>query len=140
MSGKQSVFRYLIPVNPVPKKNSQDIFFNKKTGKPFIKQSPRYEAFATAAAYFLRPKPSNPITYPVNVKAVYYRDSRRKVDTSNLDEALHDILVENKILKDDCRDIIASTDGTRTFYDKENPRVEVEITPYEGEYEQWASE
>ena len=24
-----------------------------------------------------------------------------------------------------------------TYYDKETPRTEIEITPYEGEYEQW---
>ena len=65
--------------------------------------------------------------------------TRRRCDTVNLEEGLWDILVEAGVLADDCRDIIASDDGSRTFYDKNRPRTEVVITPYEEEYEQWRS-
>ena len=132
---QQDAFKYIIPCAPVPKKNSQRIVTNQNTGKPLIIQSERYEAFEAYAGYFLRPKPG--IDYPVNVKCIFYMPTRRRVDTVNLEEAVHDVLVTYGVLKDDSRDIIASKDGTRTFYDKENPRVEIEITPYQGEYEQW---
>lgn len=130
-------YRYLIPLAPVTKKNSQQICVNRKTGRPFVSQSKTYRAYEEQAKYFLIPKPPTPVNYPVTVKCVYYMPTRRKVDTANLNAAIHDILVKYGILSDDNRDIIASTDGTRTFYDKENPRAIVEITPYEGEYEQW---
>ena len=133
---QKEVYRYVIPCAPVPKKNAQRIVTNPKTGKPIILQSERYEEFENYAGYFLRPKPG--IDYPVNVKCIFYMPTRRRVDTVNLEEAVHDILVKFGVLKDDNRDVIASKDGTRTFYDKENPRVEIEITSYEGEYEQWS--
>ena len=130
-------YKYFIPEAPVSKKNSQRIVTNRITGKPFIIQSKQYEDFEAAASYYLQPKPQKPIDYPVTVRCIYYMPTRRKVDTSNLNAAIHDILVKHGVLADDNRDIIASTDGTRTFYDKENPRVEIEITPYEEEYEVW---
>ncbi len=129
--------KYTIPCAPVSKKNHQRIVTNRVTGKPFIIQSPQYEEFETTAAYFLNPKPKKPIDSPVTVRCIFYMPTKRKVDTSNLMAAIHDIMVKYKILLDDNRDIIASTDGTRTYYDKDNPRVEIEITPYDGEYEQW---
>ena len=130
-------YRYLIPLAPVTKKNSQQICVNRKTGRPFVSQSKTYRAYEEQAKYFLIPKPPTPIDYPVTVKCVYYMPTRRKVDTANLNAAIHDILVKYGVLSDDNRDVIASTDRTRTFYDKSNPRTEVEITPYKGEYEQW---
>lgn len=68
------------------------------------------------------------IDYPVNLKAVYYRKDRRKVDLSNLHEALQDILVKYGVLEDDNYTIVASHDGSCVRIDKENPRTEVEIT------------
>lgn len=131
------IYEYVIPCAPVTKKNSQKIAVNRKTGKPFIMQSERYSEYETAVSYFLRPKPKEPINSPVNVKCLFYMPTKRKVDTSNLISAVHDILVKYDILADDNRDIIASTDGTRTYYDKDNPRTEIEITEYKGGYEQW---
>lgn len=128
-------YNYLIPCAPVSKKNSQRIVTNRVTGKPFIIQSQQYEDFEATASYFLRPKPN--IDYPVTVTCLFYMPTHRKVDKSNLEAAVHDVLVKFNVLEDDNRDIIASTDGSRVFYDKENPRIEITITPYEGEYEVW---
>ena len=132
-------YKYIIPTAPVSKKNSQRIVTNRSTGKPFIIQSSQYEGYESEASYYLQPKPSEPIDYPVTVRCIFYMPTRRRVDTANLNAAIHDILVKYRILADDNRDIIASTDGTRTFYDKENPRTEIEIKPYKGEYEVWKS-
>lgn len=130
-------YKYLIPGNPVSKKNSQRIATNRKTGKPFILQSKNYNDFETAASYFLQPKPKKPIEYPVTVKCTFYMKTRRKVDKSNLEASIHDILTKYDIIADDNRDIVASTDGSRVYYDKDNPRVEIEISPINEEYEQW---
>ena len=67
----------------------------------------------------------------VNVKAVYYMPNNRKVDLTNLHEALHDILVHYKVLADDNYKIIVSTDGSYVDVDKWHPRTEVTITDLE---------
>ena len=128
---------YLIPGAPISKKNHQRIVTNRITGKPFIIQSPQYEVYEQTASYFLRPKPKKPIDYPVTVRCIFYMPTRRKVDKSNLEAAAHDVLVKYGVLADDNRDVIASTDGSRVLYDKDNPRTEIEITPFEGEYDIW---
>ena len=129
--------KYTIPGPPVSKKNSQRIVTNRVTGKPFIIQSQQYEEFEAVAAYFLKPQPKNPIDYPVTVRCIYYMPTRRRVDMSNLMAATHDILVKHKILADDNRNVIASVDGSRVYWDKENPRTEIEIEDFNEAYEQW---
>lgn len=74
---------------------------------------------------------------PVNVKCVYFMGTKRKVDLTNLLEATDDILVKGKVLADDNCTIIVSHDGSCVKYDKDNPRVEIEIT--EKEWEIWQS-
>lgn len=73
------------------------------------------------------PKLDKLIDYAVNVKAVYYMQTRRKVDITNLHNALHDILVHYGVLADDNMKIVVFTDGSRVKYDKLNPRTEVTI-------------
>ena len=68
------------------------------------------------------------ISRAVNVKCVYYMPTRRKVDLSNLIEASLDILVRAGVLEDDNCDVAAAHDGSRVYYDKENPRAEITIT------------
>ena len=53
--------------------------------------------------------------------------TRHKVDLTNLLNATCDILVEAGTIEDDNSRIIVSHDGSRVLYDKENPRVEIEI-------------
>lgn len=130
-------YRYLIPEIPRSKKNSQQICINRKTGRRFVRQSDQYNDFETAASYYLQPKPKKPIDYPVTVRCIFYMPTRRKVDKSNLEAAVHDILVKYGVLDDDNRDVLASTDGSRVYYDKTNPRVEIEISPLQEEYEVW---
>ena len=67
------------------------------------------------------------INEPVNVKAVYYMPTRRKVDLCNLHEALCDVLVHYGIVADDNSNIIATMDGSCVKYDKNHPRTEVTI-------------
>ena len=120
------MIKFTIPLAPVTKKNSQQIFTNSKTGKPFVTQSKRYKQYEKDVAWFLKPIG---IDYPVNVKALYYIDADRVVDIINLHSALHDCLVKHGVVKDDNYKIIASTDGSRVYIDRENPRTCIEITP-----------
>lgn len=68
------------------------------------------------------------IDSPINLKCLYYMETRRRVDLCNLLEATCDILVKAGVLADDNSNIVVSHDGSRVLYDKENPRVEVEIS------------
>ena len=117
-----------IPLNPIPKKNSTKIITNKATGRPMVIQSDRYRQYEKDSAIFLRKySRQDPIDEPVNLKCLFYRKDRRPIDLINLLEAIQDILVKYGILKDDNSNIVASTDGSRVFYDKENPRTEIVI-------------
>lgn len=117
--------RFTIDLAPVTKKNSQQILINSKTGRPFISQSKRYKDYEKYAMPFI---PKAYISGAVNVKALYYMPTRRRVDLTNLNSALHDVLVKHGCLVDDNSQIVVSTDGSRVLYDKERPRTEVEIT------------
>ena len=79
----------------------------------------------------MHPKPEAPISRPVQLIYRVYTQTRHRKDDLNLYENLDDILVKEKILHDDNRNIIRSRDGSRVLYDKENPRIEIYILPYE---------
>lgn len=67
------------------------------------------------------------IDVPVNVRCVYYMGTRRRVDLVNLLEATLDILVRGGVLDDDCSRVVASMNGSRVEYDRDDPRVEIMI-------------
>ena len=92
--------------------------------------SKTYREYEKAAGWYIKGK-GICIDYPVNVKAIYYMPTRRRVDLVNLHEALCDILVKYGVVKDDNSKIIASMDGSRVEYDKEHPRTEIWITKKE---------
>lgn len=123
--------RFVIELIPRTKKNSQRIF-RGSNGRVFIAPSKAYKDYEKEAGYFLR-RPENPIDYPVNVRALFYMPTRRRVDLVNLQEALCDVLVAHRIIADDNYRIVASMDGSRVMYDKYNPRTEVEITEVRNE-------
>lgn len=121
-----------IPLPPVTKKNSQRIGYrtvNRKT-VPFIMPSAKYKQYEEDCGVFLKPLG---IKDPVNIRALFYMPTRRKVDLTNLNEALHDALVANGTIEDDNYTIVAGTDGSRVLYDKDNPRTEVWIRKIEEE-------
>lgn len=76
------------------------------------------------------------IDYPINLQAVFYVETKRKIDLPNLLNAVDDAMVKSELILDDNRDIIVSHDGSRVYHDKFNPRIEIEITRQEN-YTQW---
>lgn len=130
--------RFTIKLPPITKKNHMQILVNSTTGRPFVAQSKQYKEYEETAGLFLRPRPSEPITEPVNIRYLFYMPTKRKVDSANLISAADDILVRFGILADDNRDIIAGHDGTRVFHSKEHPRTEILIEQLtEADYTQW---
>jgi Holliday junction resolvase RusA-like endonuclease len=123
---KNILYHITIPLPPRTKKNSQQIILNNKTKKPMIVQSTNYLMYERDCRFYVKFL-YEPIKDPVNVKALYYMPTKRKVDLVNLHSALHDILVTYRVLEDDDSKIIKGTDGSRVLYDKKNPRTEVFI-------------
>ncbi len=125
------MLKILIPIPPKTKKNSQQIIIVK--GRPMIFPSKAYKKYENACGKYMpnlrQPKPY--ITQPVNVKCLYYMDTRRRCDLNNLLEATTDMLVHYGILEDDNYKIVASHDGSRVYYDKQYPRTEIYIEKFE---------
>ena len=126
--------RITIPLEPRTKKNSQQIFIrqgsNGKTGR-FISPSKQYREYEKNCGAYMQ---ELGISCPVNIQAIFYMGKRRAVDLTNLNEAIHDILVKYGVLVDDNCRIVVSTDGSRVLYDRENPRTEILITKAEGTF------
>lgn len=126
------MLHFTITGKPITKKNSQRIVINKRTGSPFPLPSKQFESykkeFLQQAKKF---QPSSPLDVPISVATVYYMPTRHRVDITNLMNATHDLLQDAGIIADDSSKIVKSVDGSRVFYDKGNPRVEITIMAYE---------
>lgn len=112
---------------PITKKNSSQIFMNRKTGKRFIEPSEQYKAYETACIWQTPAECRKAIDVSVNVKCTYYMPTHAKTDLGNLIAATCDILVKANVIEDDNSRIVAGHDESRVKYDKESPRVEIEI-------------
>ena len=123
--------KIVIPIEPRSKKNSQQIIYNSRTKRPMIIQSKLYANYERECGKFLKEYKSS-IDYRINLKIDFYVKDKRRRDIANYIEAIQDILVKYKVLRDDNYNIVYSLDGTRMYIDKENPRVEIEITKLEG--------
>lgn len=131
------MLRIVISLEPITKKNSQQIIVNRATGRPQIIPSKKYRQYEKDCAPFIKGK-GLAINEPVTVQCVYYMKTKRRVDLTNLLNATMDILCFYDVILDDNRDIVYSVDGSRVFYSKENPRTEVTITPIKESFEKWA--
>lgn len=134
---RKNEIQFTLNVCPRSKKNSSQIIFLK--GKPMLIPSKLYSQFERDSLKVIDRKYKQKINYPINIKATFYMQTRRKVDLTNLLEALDDMLVKAEVIKDDCRDIIAGHDGSRVYWDKQMPRIEIEITKVNN-YERWKDE
>ena len=102
-----------------------------KSGRYFPKKvdTPAYKRWHKDAIPQINlQKPSLEIDFPINLACKFYMDSTVKVDLSALYEGIQDVLVELNVITDDNYTIVASHDGSGVFVDRDNPRMEIEIT------------
>lgn len=132
--------QYVIPLDTRTKKNHMTIAGTGakcpkcgKRAKQFVRQGHANTEYSAKAARYLFPKPKEPFAQGVHIVYRVYTQTQRVVDDLNLYASLDDILVKEKILKDDNRKIIRSRDGSRVLYDKERPRAEIYIYDYREE-------
>lgn len=116
--------KFTIPLSPVTKKNSQRIANCGSYSK--ILPSKAYVQYEKDAGYFL-PQRGAKYEQPCEVVCLFYMPDRRRVDLTNLLEAIDDVLVKYGVLKDDDSKIVVSHDGSRVLYDPVRPRTEVTI-------------
>jgi len=123
--------RFVIPGRPITKKNSSRIIINARTKRPMVIPSPQYKEYEQAALWHLKQYVGPTFGGPVRVRALYWLPDRRsRPDLLGLEEATADILEAAGIVANDR--MIVSWDGSRIAgYDKERPRVEIEITEAE---------
>lgn len=119
---------FTIRLAPITKKNHSTIITNKTTGKLMVIPSKQYKDYEHESAWFM--PHIKTIDRPVNIRAVFYMPTHRRVDLVNLLQALCDILVKYSVIEDDNFNIVAGFDGSRVDYDKENSRTEVWIYEY----------
>ena len=125
------LYQTMIPLNPRTKKNHQEIRKNRKTGKRFVAQGDIYKQYEKDCKWFIKP-PEKPLTGPLNIRCIFYKENARICDLTNLLEAIDDILVKYKVIEDDNFNVLAAHDGSRVFIDRDNPRTEITITSMGG--------
>lgn len=106
------------------KKNSKQIFINKKTGKRFITSSNNYKVWEVQALWQLK-KYSKIKGSIEHTHIIFYPSTKREFDLSNKFESVADALVKAKILEDDSYKILKLITLQIGKSDKENPRVEI---------------
>lgn len=132
--------KYTIPLDPRTKKNHMKIAGKgrrcpvcRKFESQFVCQGKAHDRYHAEAMCFLRPVPRQPIGDAVHIKYHFFMQTRRRVDVGNLIAAADDLLVDAGIIRDDNCKTVVHHDGTRVFYDKQNPRTEIYIKPYKEE-------
>ena len=127
---------YTFTVNraPTTKKNSQQIVYSKQRKRYFVLPSKNYLDYEEDAVEQIRLQAiaqgiNEPIDYPCTVTCSFYMPTKRRVDLTNLLEAIDDVLVTAKVLADDNCQIIVAHDGSRVYHDKDRPRTEITIIP-----------
>ena len=132
--GEELLKKIVIPLAPITKKNSQKIHINHRTGRRYIAPSDTFTIYQNKCLEYLYPFINNAehFNYPVNVKCLFYMPTRRRVDLTNLLEAIDDILTHYRVIEDDDAQHVGGHDGSRVLYDKDNPRTEIVITTLDG--------
>ena len=133
---KGEMIKFIIPVVPRSKKNNGQIVMRGKY--PKLLPSKSYLMFEKECLPYLNRVKAQigVVNYPINLKCIFYTDTKRKIDLPNLLNAIDDAMVKAGLIVDDNRDIIAGHDGSRVYHDKISPRLEIEITEM-NDYVQW---
>lgn len=124
---KPLICEAIITGEPTTKKNSSRIV--KIHGHYAVIPSQKYKEFERTALRQLVTS-EEPINKAVEVKCLFFRATKRRVDLTNLLEAIDDILVKAGVLEDDNCNIIVSHDGSRVILGDKYPRTEVYIYEY----------
>jgi Holliday junction resolvase RusA-like endonuclease len=116
---------------PPSKKNSKQIFINRKTGKRFITSSSNYKAWETETVLMFKTMLKK-IKGSVAMQVMFNTKSKYKKDLSNSFEGIADALVLAGIIEDDNWYVLRSVNLWR----KESDHDYTEIYIYDNEVEE----
>lgn len=116
-----------ISQNTPSQKNSKQIFWNKRTNRPFITSNQRVKdwhknAYLELAQQF---KGLEVTDFPIELTVVFWRDTARKYDLDNAYSTVADALVHAGVLPDDNINYISCVVLQHGGIDRINPRAEV---------------
>jgi Holliday junction resolvase RusA-like endonuclease len=128
-----SLFRIIIEGEPISKSNATMSRFNWKTRKSEVFVPEKYllyeQRIANEISKYLSEFPNLELPLfpkgPVIMNIVYFLSTKRKKDLPNLPKTTCDAL-QNKVYTDDSQIVLMTL---RKFYDKDNPRVIIEVLP-----------
>ena len=136
------ILSFTIPGRPSTKKTSQRVVRRGKFTK--ILPSALYEKYELHCKeyceYFWQRFKLNPIDFGIGVKLKVYLDSWIVGDECGYQQANGDIIQKHGIIANDMWIHWLDRDSHMIHYDKENPRVEVEIFRYRHPKEQFRNE
>ena len=120
-----------LTINCIPRTKKNSLRIVKLGDRHAILPSRQYIEFENTVKKQICDYSKICVRTPINVKAVFYMPTRRRVDLTNLLEAIDDALVKGGLIEDDNCGVIVSHDYSRVKYDKEHPRIEIEISDAE---------
>lgn len=125
------MLKFTIPIKPRTKKNHGQII-TMKNGRQIMLPSKEYKEFEKEVVSFVERNFNDlrPIDKDINLCCHFYKEKDFKADLTGYLQAIQDALVKAGLLKDDNHKIVRTTNGSEVFLDRNNPRIEVEITFY----------
>lgn len=130
------MMKFTLPIKPRTKKNHMQLV-TLKTGRQMLLPSKAYKQFEKEVLNFVADNPliikSNeefklPIQEQINLKCLFYKEKDYKADLAGYIQAIQDVLVKAGVIIDDNHKVIVSTNESKVFLDRDNPRIEIEIT------------
>lgn len=99
------MYRFILSGEVVPKKNSKNIYVNKKTNRPFISTSERFKDWHEQAKLQIMTQKKQygefePVEKATIMLEFYHADKRRR-DSDNGTSSVFDLLKDCGIIKDD---------------------------------------
>jgi Holliday junction resolvase RusA-like endonuclease len=133
-------FNFVIIGDCVSKKNSNNVWVNKATNRPIFTRHKNYRDWEASAIKQLILQKNllgirEPIRELLSGTFFFYRTNLRS-DCSNLEEGVFDSIEKSGIVKNDN---LFRWHSSELFVDKVNPRVEIIINEYMGEYQENAT-
>ena len=124
-------FKFVIIGEVISKKNSNNLWVNKYTGRPVLTRHQNYRDWEESAIMQLIIQRNlleirEPITELLSATFLFYRSNFRS-DCSNLEEGVLDSIEKSGIVKNDN---LFRWHSSELFKDKINPRVEIIINEY----------
>lgn len=142
LENHELILRFTIPGRPSTKKTSQRVV--RRGGFTKILPSLLYEKYEKHCKEYCESIWKNeglePLDYGVSIKLKVYLDSWIVGDECGYQQANGDIIQAHGIIKDDMWIHWVDNDEHMIHYDKENPRIEVEVKRYKHPKEAYRNE